>query len=234
MTRRSRPSERYEGRLEDIIDQAAVLFAERGYAAVGVTELGEAAGLGRGALYYYIGSKEYLLVAIQNRVLEPLLAQATAILEIEARPVARLRLLSEALLSIILTRVDHIRVYEHDYVHLTGQNRKRVLNQRREFEGIVQGLLEQAMADGSLRDLDPHLAALQFLNLHNHTYQWARTASRRWNAPELSREYCQTLFHGMARDGGELTISEAEVEAARLLVAAGQPGGTPAPTPSAR
>lgn len=223
MARPAGPSVRYEGRQQEIIDRAAALFAERGYAAAGVTELGEAVGLGRGALYYYIGSKEALLVAIQDRVLGPLLAQANAIIEVDVRPAIRLRLLSEALLSIILTRVDHIRVYEHDYVHLTGENRKRVLDQRHEFEGIVQSLLEKAIADGSLRDLDPRLAALQFLNLHNHTYQWARVASRRWNVRELSREYCRTLFHGMARDGSELAETEDEVEQARRLLPPADP-----------
>jgi AcrR family transcriptional regulator len=221
MARQSGPSARYEVRREDIIDRAAALFAEQGYAAAGVTELGEAVGLGRGALYYYIGSKESLLVAIQDRVLRPLLAQANAIVAVDARPVVRLRLLSEALLRIILARVDHIRVYEHDYVHLTGDNRKRVLAQRREFEEIVQGLLKEAIADGSLRDMDPRLAALQFLNLHNHTYQWARTASRRWNAQELSREYCRTLFDGMARR--RPTDTEKDLERARRLLAAAAP-----------
>jgi AcrR family transcriptional regulator len=224
MARRSGPSERYEVRREDIIDQAAALFAEQGYAAAGVTELGEAVGLGRGALYYYIGSKENLLVAIQDRVLAPLLAQAAAIAELDVRPVVRVRLLSEALLDIILNRVDHIRVYEHDYVHLTGDNRKRVMDQRRDFEKLVQGLLEQAIADGSLRDMDSRLAALQFLNLHNHTYQWARTASRRWSARELSREYCRTLFNGMASDAAALTVGESELEQARRLLTPEPPG----------
>ncbi|HKS99289.1 MAG TPA: TetR/AcrR family transcriptional regulator [Rugosimonospora sp.] len=220
MARVSGPSARYEDRREDIIDRAAALFAEQGYAAVGVSELGDAVGLGRGALYYYIGSKESLLVAIQDRVLRPLLARATGIVAVEARPVVQLRLLSEALLSLILTRVDHIRVYEHDYVHLTGANRKRVLDQRRQFEEIVRGLLEQAIADGSLRDMDPRLAALQFLNLHNHTYQWARTANRHWSVPELSREYCQTLFHGMARNGRRVMVTDAEWQRAQRLLAA--------------
>jgi hypothetical protein len=153
-------------------------------------------------------------------VLSPLLARANAIVALDARPVVQLRLLSEALLSLILSRVDHIRVYEHDYVHLTGANRKRVLEQRRQFEELVRGLLKQAIADGSLRDMDPRLAALQFLNLHNHTYQWARTANREWSVRELSREYCQTLFYCMSRTGRRLTVSEKEVDQARSLVLA--------------
>lgn len=218
MAKSAGPSTRYEGRREEIIDRAAALFAEKGYAATGVTELGDAVGLGRGALYYYIESKEHLLVTIQDRVLAPLLAQATAIAAVRARPIVRLRLLSEALLTIIVERADHIRVYEHDYSHLTGDNRERVLSQRRQFEEVVQGLIEEAISDGSLRAMDPRLAALQFLNLHNHTYQWARTAQRRWTVHELSSEYCRTLFHGMGRDGGVLSELEVETDLARPLV----------------
>jgi AcrR family transcriptional regulator len=231
MARPPGPSAKYEGRREDIIDRAAVLFAKKGYAATGVEELGEAVGLARGALYYYIGSKESLLVAIQDRVLGPLLSLAGTIAEIDARPIVRLRLLSEALLNIILDRVDHIRVYEHDYTQLTGDNRKRVVNQRREFEDVVRGLLEEAIADGSLRDMDAGLAALQFLNLHNHTYQWARTANRRWSAQELSREYFMTLIHGMAQDGIELSEIEQEAEQARTLLT---PAKTAKPAKSAK
>jgi len=219
MARPPGPKDRYDGRREEIIDRAAALFAAKGYAATGVSELGEAVGLGRGALYYYIESKENLLVAIQDRVLGPLTAEATKIVGADARAVVRLRLLSEALLRLILTRVDHIRVYEHDFPQLTGKNLKHVLDQRRQFESLVQGLLEEAIADGTLRDMDPHLAALQFLNLHNHTYQWARTANRHWSVQELSREYCATLLHGMARSSSDLTGLEQEAEQARLRMA---------------
>lgn len=208
MARPPGSKDRYDERREEIIDRAAALFAVKGYAATGVTELGEAVGLGRGALYYYIQSKENLLVAIQDRVLGPLLAEANRIVDLDEQPIARLRLLSEALLSLILTRRDHIRVYEHDYPHLTGSNLKRVLDQRRQFEGLVQGLLEEAIADGTLRDMDARLATLQFLNLHNHTYQWSRTAVRHWSVQELSQEYCRTLLYGMARERAELIGGE--------------------------
>ncbi|MFN2537202.1 MAG: TetR/AcrR family transcriptional regulator [Mycobacteriales bacterium] len=220
MARPPGPSGRYEDRREEIIDRAAQLFAAKGYAATGVNELGEAVGLGRGALYHYIQSKEHLLVAIQDRVLGPLLAEANRIIAIDAQPVVRLRLLSEALLTLIVTRTDHIRVYEHDYPQLTGANLKRVLDQRHQFEGLVQGLLEEAIADGTLRDMDARLASLQFLNLHNHTYTWARTASRHWTVQELSREYCSTLLHGMARDGSALEGLEKAVEHQKGLTAA--------------
>lgn len=190
----------YEVKRQEIIDKAAVLFAKQGYAATGIAELGKVVGLAKGALYYYIGSKENLLVEIQDRVLGPLLTSARRIAVLDEDPVLRLRLLSETLLEIILARLDHIWVYEHDYRHLTGSNRTRLLRQRREFERIVLDLLIAAMDAGAFRQLDPRLAMLQFLNLHNHTYQWARPDGP-WDAELLSREYCTTLISGFRSEG---------------------------------
>lgn len=194
---------------------AASLFAANGYSATGMAELAETAQLGKGALYYYIGSKENLLVAIQDRVLAPLLDSAGTIARLDARPVVRLCLLSEALLEVILSRIDHIWVYEHDYRHLTGDNLERVLEQRHDFERLVQGLIESAVEDGTLRQVDPRLATLEFLNLHNHTYQWAQIANRRWGALTLSREYCRTLLVGMGASGETFEHIEAELDSMR-------------------
>lgn len=189
----------YEVKRQQIIDLAAELFARKGYVGTSITDIGAAAGLAKGALYYYIGSKENLLVEIQNRVLNPLLARAQQIQTIEEDPVLRLRLLSETLLDFILHRLDHIWVYEHDYRHLSEKNRSRVLRQRREFEQVVRSLLGEAMETGAFRRMDPRLAMLQFLNLHNHTYQWAKPTGR-WDAAYLAKEYCGTLFAGFSAD----------------------------------
>lgn len=185
----------YEIRRQAIIDTAAELFAKLGYTATGIAQLGRAVGLAKGALYYYIGSKEKLLVEIQERVLRPLLAAGHRIASLDEDPVLRLRLLSETLLGIILRRLDHIWVYEHDYRRLRGENLSRLLRQRREFEAIVQDLLVDAIESGAFRELNPRLATLQFLNLHNHTYQWVKPGGD-WDAEYLSREYCATLFSG--------------------------------------
>lgn len=60
---------------------AADLFATRGYRAVGVAEIGDAVGLGRGALYYHIGSKEDLLFSIVVRYIEDLVISGGDTLE---------------------------------------------------------------------------------------------------------------------------------------------------------
>ena len=190
----------FEPRRREIIDTAAELFARRGYAATGITEICEAVGLARGALYYYIGSKEQLLVEIQSAVLMPLLEAARELAALDVAPVVRLRLVSELLLDMIVRRLDHIWVYEHDYRQLSPANQATLVGQRHEFENIVVDLLQAAVDAGEFREMDVRLGMLQFLNLHNHTYQWIRPNSR-WDAATLSVEYCETLFRGFAAAG---------------------------------
>lgn len=207
----------FEHRRQAIIDQAAQLFAERGYAATGILDLCAAVGLGKGALYYYIGSKEKLLVEIQGRVLAPLLAAAAEIKDMDASAMVRLRLLSQQLMCVILERLDHIWVYEHDYRHLTGSNRAMFRQQRHDFENVVRVLLEEAADAGDLESSDSELATLQFLNLHNHTYQWARP-SMPWTASDLSATYFRTLMLGFG--ARPASVRNAEAAAQRILAAA--------------
>ncbi|MEU6539116.1 TetR/AcrR family transcriptional regulator [Streptomyces sp. NPDC047000] len=202
----------FEVRRQKIIDIAASLFAQQGYAATSINDLGRAVGLAKGALYYYIGSKENLLVEIQSRVMGPLLARARQIADLDEEPLLRLRLLSESLLTIIFRRLDHIWVYEHDYRSLSGDELKTLLGQRSDFEELISGLLSEAMAQNVFRQISPRLATLQFLNLHNHTYQWVRPEGQ-WDAPFLSREYCATLFRGFGAPDHVLPRVEEQAEA---------------------
>ncbi|MEU6140613.1 TetR/AcrR family transcriptional regulator [Streptomyces sp. NPDC047081] len=202
----------YQVRRQKIIDTAAELFARQGYAATSVNDLGRAVGLAKGALYYYIGSKENLLIEIQSRVMSPLLSRAREIVALDTDPLVRLRLLSESLLTTIFHRLDHIWVYEHDYRSLTGDHLHTLLGQRAEFERLVRGLLTEAVEQGTFRAMPPRLATLQFLNLHNHTYQWAKPGGR-WDAAQLSREYCDTLLRGFGAPGAVLPDVEEKAAA---------------------
>jgi AcrR family transcriptional regulator len=116
-------TQRYHRKREHVVDVAVELFSRNGYASTGVADIGEAAGLARGALYYYIGSKEALLAEIHDRVLDPLLTEAAAIAELDLSFHSRLRLMSESLLWQIINRHDHVWVFLHEYRHLEGEYR---------------------------------------------------------------------------------------------------------------
>jgi AcrR family transcriptional regulator len=76
--------------MSKIIDTATELFARQGYHATGVAELGRAVGLGSGALYHYIGSKEDLLFTIVRSHLEHALEFGRDLLAHESTAVEKL------------------------------------------------------------------------------------------------------------------------------------------------
>ena len=71
-----RRSSKWQARRQAIIDTSAGVFARSGYHATGITELCTANDLGKGALYHYIGSKEQLLAAVHDRVMDEVMLGA--------------------------------------------------------------------------------------------------------------------------------------------------------------
>lgn len=208
---------RYYRKREQVVDVAVELFSKNGYASTGVADIGEAAGLARGALYYYIGSKDALLAEIHDRVLDPLLVEASAIVRLDISFQARLRLLSESLLRQIVHRQDHVWVFLHEYHQLQGEYRIRFRTKRQRFESQIRSVLADGHSQGKLRVQDLELAMLAYLNLHNYTYQWV---SRRADlkVEELARFYCEIFLNGILTEPLDLAAAEAELEYGRSVL----------------
>lgn len=200
----------------EIVDLAARLFLERGYAATNLDDLSVAVGLGKGALYYYIKSKQDLLVEIQSRVVLPAQMIADEISKLDLDPVLRLRILSEAILTLMFQRLPHIWAREHDSRHLSGKNLEQSNRERRLFENSVSCLMDEAISSGIFRHMEPRLAMLQFLNLHVHTYRWVNPEGD-WTACDLSQEYCKTFFRGMWSEGSLYDSAGLEARLAAFL-----------------
>lgn len=66
---RGRQHERSEATRSALLAAARRLFTERGYAGVGTTEISEAAGITRGALYHHWRDKKALFAAAHEEVL---------------------------------------------------------------------------------------------------------------------------------------------------------------------
>src|SRR5215203_6259009 len=79
-------SAKWKARRDVIVDTSARVFARQGYHATGIAELCEVNGFGKGAFYYYIGSKEELLGAIHDRVMDEVLLGADRVVAAGGSP----------------------------------------------------------------------------------------------------------------------------------------------------
>src|SRR6202167_3435891 len=193
----SRRSAKWHTRRRAIIDLSAEVFAKRGYHATSTIELCEANQLGKGALYYYIGSKEKLLAAIHDRVMDEVMLGADRVAVAGGSPPDQLALLGQELLDVIVRYPDHVWVFLHEFHALTGENAEQFRNRRREYERRVEAVFEAGTASGHFRSRDPRLSARAWLGMHNYTYLWLK-ADGRLSAKQVAASFADIFIWGMA------------------------------------
>jgi AcrR family transcriptional regulator len=135
-----------------LLDATADLVAERGFHRVGIAEIGAAAGVSGAAIYRHFASKDELLVALIDRVVDELLDGAREICTRAGTPEQALRELVEAHVQFALRERSIIKVYDQEAHHLPDDERRRLRRMQRTYaEQWVDVVLACA---GTPSDLD--------------------------------------------------------------------------------
>ncbi|MCU4186421.1 TetR/AcrR family transcriptional regulator [Acidiferrimicrobium sp. IK] len=191
-----RRSKKWEVRRQAIIDASATLFARRGYHATGTNDLCAANQLGKGALYHYIGSKEELLAAIHDRVMDEVMAGADRAAAGGGSPTEQLAALGDELLEVITRYPDHVWVFLHEFPALTGERAERFRLRRRMYEERVEAVLKAGVDAGEFRAVDPWLTTMAWLGMHNYTYLWLKPDGP-LQARDVARSFTDIFISGM-------------------------------------
>lgn len=193
----SKRSAKWKERRDAIIDTSATVFARRGYHATGIAELCEVNGFGKGAFYYYIGSKEELLAAIHDRVMDEVMVGADRVVAAGGSPSAQLEMLGTELLDVIHRYPDHVWVFLHEFPALTDARADQFRTRRREYERRVEAVLQAGVDTGEFRAVDPWLTARAWLGMHNYTYLWLK-AGGAVSARDVARPFADIFLRGIA------------------------------------
>jgi AcrR family transcriptional regulator len=190
-------SAKWTARRDQIVDTSARVFARRGYHATGISELCKVNGFGKGAFYYYIGSKEELLAAIHDRVMDEVMLGADRVAAAGGSPSAQLARLGDELLDVIHRYPDHVWVFLHEFPALTAERADQFRERRREYERRVEAVVQRGINVGEFRAVDPRLTALAWLGMHNYTYLWLK-AGGRLSARDVAEPFADIFLRGIA------------------------------------
>lgn len=127
----------------------------------------------KGSLYYYITSKDDLLMQIINEVHQDAFAEMSDVFEGQAPAVERLRQFIVKHVGYCAAHQAWIGVYLHEYKALPPVKRRRVMRMRDRYEDQVRRLIEHGKLEGSIRsEVDTKLAARGILGMANWLYHW--------------------------------------------------------------
>jgi AcrR family transcriptional regulator len=195
----SRRSAKWQERRDAIVDTSARVFARGGYHATGIAELCEVNGFGKGAFYYYIGSKEELLAAIHDRVMDEVMIGADRVAEAGGTPSAQLAMLGDELLDVIHRYPDHVWVFLHEFPALTAERAEQFRTRRRVYERRIEAVLKAGIESGEFRAVDPWLTARAWLGMHNYTYLWLKVDGR-LTARDVAKPFADIFLRGIGTE----------------------------------
>ncbi|MHB2167973.1 TetR family transcriptional regulator [Alsobacter sp. R-9] len=195
-----------------LLDAAAKIFRDYGYAGTTMRAIAEEADLQAGSIYYHYKSKDELIGEVLdigiNAVIDSV-RNATAALPPEATGVERIETAIRAHLSAILEFGDYTLATRRVFGQVPDEIRAKNLKLRDTYAAMWRDILLDAQKRGELRpDVNLTLTRLFVLGALNWVVEWYKPGGR--SIEEVAREFAALVVRGMA--AGLPVPAEAEPE----------------------
>ena len=179
-------AEPLEDKPQAILDAAASLFMELGFAAASLDDISQAYGATKGIIYYHYRNKSALFFAVQRRAMELTREAIGPHVAGPGSPSQRLYRMAHAHTLLMMRHLPYLRVAAQGLeLHLSGRTSAK---EREELEAITTlrdgneqlyvQVIEEGIVAGEFRELDPRLSVKPLLGALNWTSRWYRPRRR--------------------------------------------------------
>lgn len=177
---------------------AAEVFHRLGYAEATLEDVAQEVGINRATLYYYVGTKEELLVALLDQPIEQLRVRLEEIAESPEPPSAQLaRALREY--GTGLAEQPELAVFVAENVHraMKGPEGDRIRYNADRYGRVLAAIIAAGTAAGEFRsDIDPPVAVRGVLGMFNWMPRWFDPSGPR-SLVEISEDFVELALGGL-------------------------------------
>ncbi len=195
-----------------ILDAAAEVFAEAGYAGARVDEIAHRAGVNKAMLYYHVGDKAALYSAVLSRAFAHIRATLDEALAAKSDPEERFAALVRTIAGMASQLPHHPRMMLREVAAGGGNLPDDVVRQMAGILDLARAVLTEGARTGALRPVNPVLTHLMVLGtvtfmtasrpLRERLAGLGRPASVPDRPQELADFLVDVLLHGIAAPGG--------------------------------
>ncbi len=148
-----------------ILEAAASLFAENGYAETGVAQICRRAGISRGALYYHFESKEALFMELVDSQLTGLKKALERSIGGAVDLPTTLRRLSHLVQELTRPGYAKANIFLEVWAQASREQtvREALLNSSRHFEELLTQLIRRGIDEGTFAPINPAAGAKALL-----------------------------------------------------------------------
>lgn len=195
-----------------VLDAAAKIFRDYGYAGTTMRAIAEEADLQAGSIYYHYKSKDELIGAVLDigiTAVTESVRQAMASLPDDSDGFTRIETAVRAHLTAIIEFGDYTLATRRVFGQVPEAIRTKNLKLRDSYAAMWQQILEGAQRNGELRnDASLTLARLFILGALNWTVEWYKPGGR--SIDQVAHEFAGLITSGLRKQAvSSLTVEPA-------------------------
>jgi AcrR family transcriptional regulator len=188
-----------KSRKEHILDEAARLFRQKGYAATSVQDVAEAVGIKAASLYNHISSKQEILKDICLPISEVFNTGMEGIQNSSLSSIEKLEALVNLHVNTTQQYKDKMALITGDWIHLDGQALQTYKRSRKKYEKDFISILDDCKKDGFLdAKLNTEISLFSILSSLHWLYSW-RERHQEISVIELEKQLRQILLNGIKK-----------------------------------
>ncbi|WP_342363262.1 TetR/AcrR family transcriptional regulator [Terrarubrum flagellatum] len=197
------PNPRKELVREQLISIAAEIFNTKGYAQTSMSDIANALGLGRSALYHYFRNKEEIFGTLME---EEALIPYNALLKLaEEKGLSATQRLRRAVVDGIVRRLSagaRFLVVSSMESEIPPEIAPVYNSSKRKILDLYTGFIQDGVRSGEFRDVDPKLAAFAVIGMANSASRWFHPTGSK-SPKEIADFIAEIAIRGLLSDGAE-------------------------------
>jgi TetR/AcrR family transcriptional regulator, cholesterol catabolism regulator len=195
-TKKKSPSKSAGAKKRDSLTEGiAKLFYEMGYEKTSTRDIAKTIGVPNSALYYYFQSKQEMLFAIIDGLMENVVLNLKENIEPIQDPEKRLLLIIQDHINSFVSHKYESKALIYDDHCLEGDFRKIVQEKERRYFALVRDTIGEIIRNFNVR-IDANVAAFSLFGMLNWIYKWYDPNGK--VAPnDLSRQIFRIILTGV-------------------------------------
>jgi AcrR family transcriptional regulator len=183
-----------------ILQKAAAMFREKGFAATSMRDLAETVGIEAASLYNHIRSKNEILEAICFDVANRFNANIDIVEAGTQSSIAKVESLLRFHIAQMIESYEEVYVSDREWKHLEEPYLSNFQTQRRNYRKKFASIIQAGIQKSEIRNIDAATAVLIILHAISGIESWHRSKAR-INASQLEDNMITIMIDGLRKQG---------------------------------
>lgn len=184
---------------QEIFSAALHLFQEKGYHGASMQDLADAVGMQKASLYYYIRSKQELLVTVCERGTGAFTQELNEIVSSDSSATEKLRRALECHLVALCEQLELFTVFLREQKFLGDLQKKKLRGEGKHHAELLAVILQQGVSSGEFRNVNITVTTLAILGMCNWLYEWY-SPNGALQPRDIAAMFSELVLNGLAQN----------------------------------